>query len=79
MSSPEGKETNIIVNGRPRKVSDVALTFEQIVALAFNPPPANALFTVTYTHGKRGGTLQAGSSVPLENGMRFDVTETGQS
>jgi hypothetical protein len=72
-------EFNVIVNGRPKRIPGPQATFEQIVALAFNPVPPNALFTVTWSHGHQGGSLVAGMSVPLHNGMKFDVTETGQS
>ena len=72
-------EVNIIVNGRPKKVSQQVISFEDVVALAFNPVPPNAFFTVTYSHGNDDGSLTAGNSVPIRNGMKFDVTETGQS
>jgi non-canonical (house-cleaning) NTP pyrophosphatase len=73
------KEVNIIVNGRPKKVPDQPISFEEVVALAFNPAPPNAFFTVTWSHGNDGGSLTAGHTVPVRNGMKFDVTETGQS
>lgn len=76
---PHSHETTIIVNGRPKKVAQNAITFEEVVALAFDPVPPNALFTVTYSHGNQGGSLTAGKSVQIRNGMKFDVTETGQS
>ena len=72
-------EVTIIVNGRPKKVNQSVISFEQVVALAFNPVPPNAFFTVTYSHGNQGGSLTAGNSTPIQNGMKFDVTETGQS
>jgi hypothetical protein len=72
-------EIHIVVNGRPKKVEGPSISFEQVVALAFNPVPPNALFTVTWSHGNQGGSLTAGKSVPIQNGMKFDVTETGQS
>ena len=79
----EGKdhthEFTVIVNGRPKKVTKSVLSFEEIVALAFNPVPPNAFFTVTYSHGNTGGSLTPGRTVPVQNGMKFDVTETGQS
>ena len=34
------KEYHIIVNGRKKEVSTKTLSFDQIVALAFNPVPA---------------------------------------
>lgn len=79
MSAAHEKETTIIVNGRPKKVTGTEISFDQVVALAFNPVPPNAFFTVTWSHGNQGGSLTAGNSVPIQNGMKFDVTETGQS
>ena len=75
----EDKEYTVIINGRPRKVTSNILSFEEIVALAFSPVPPNAFFTVTYSHGNSGGSLTAGKTVSVQNGMKFDVTETGQS
>ncbi len=72
-------EVTIIVNGRPKKVLPGEISFEQVVALAFHPVPPNAFFTVTYSHGHSGGSLTPGKSVRVQNGMKFDVTETGQS
>lgn len=79
MSDPQEKEINIIVNGRPKKVPDKPISFEEVVALAFNPVPPNAFFTVTWSHGNKGGSLLPGKTVAVENGMKFDVTETGKS
>ncbi len=79
MSPMDHNEFNIIVNGRPKKVLGPSISFEQVVALAFNPVPPNALFAVTWSHGNKGGSLTKGKSVELQNGMKFDVTETGQS
>jgi hypothetical protein len=79
MSDSHEKETTIIVNGRPKKVTGTEISFDQVVALAFNPVPPNAFFTVMWSHGNQGGSLTAGNKVPIQNGMKFDVTETGQS
>lgn len=79
MSQTQEGDINIIVNGRPKKVSGPSISFEQVVALAFNPVPSNAFFTVTWSHGNEGGSLTPGKSVPIKNGTKFDVTETGQS
>ncbi len=79
MNASHENEINIIVNGRPKKVTQTVISFEEVVALAFNPVPPNAFFTVTYSHGNQGGSLTAGKSIPIQNGMKFDVTETGQS
>lgn len=79
MSPTHDHEVNIIVNGRPKKVPGPSISFEEVVALAFNPVPPNAFFTVTWSHGHRDGSLTPGHSVAVENGIKFDVTETGQS
>ena len=79
MSHQQDKEINIIVNGRPKKVPDRDISFDEVVALAFNPVPPTAFFTVTYSHGNQGGSVLQGQTVPIRNGMKFDVTETGQS
>ena len=75
----ENDEVTIIVNGRPKKVNQQVISFDELVALAFNPVPPNAFFTITYSHGNQGGSLTPNNSVPIRNGMKFDVTETGQS
>lgn len=71
----------IIVNARKKTVTTEELTFEQVVALAFDPVPANSFFTVTYSGGvhHEDGSLQPGQKVAIKNGMQFHVTETGQS
>jgi hypothetical protein len=48
MSPTHDHEVNIIVNGRPKKVPGPSISFEEVVALAFNPVPPNAFFTVTW-------------------------------
>lgn len=74
-------DITIIVNGRPRKVTQETLSFADIVALAFSPVPSNALFTVTYSRGEHDqrGSLQPGQTVKVKDGMILNVTETGQS
>jgi hypothetical protein len=74
-------EFTIIVNARRKTVTSPELTFEQIVALAFDPVPPNSFFTVTYSGGvhHQDGSLQPGQKVEIKNGMQFHVTETGQS
>jgi hypothetical protein len=78
------KDITIIVNGRQKVVTEKELTFAQIVALAFDTPPtgANLVFTVTYRRGegnKPEGTLVAGESVKVKDGMIFNVTATDKS
>ncbi len=79
MGQGHNDKVTIIVNGRPKKVSQGAISFEEVVALAFDPVPANAFFTVTYSHGNQGGSLLPSQTVRIRNGMKFDATETGQS
>lgn len=78
------KVYKIIVNGRQKEVSTKTLTFNQVVALAFNPVPSgpNVQFTVTYRKGprkNREGSMTEGEIVRIKDGMIFDVTETNRS
>jgi hypothetical protein len=82
--SGEPKVYKIIVNGRQKEVSTKTLTFDQVVALAFNPVPVgpNVQFTVTYRKGPREnheGSMTEGETVRIKDGMIFDVTETNKS
>lgn len=74
-------EFTIYVNTKKRTTTAWELSFEQIVALAFNPVPPNAKFTVTYQHGLHDheGSLRLGQKVRIVDGMCFDVTETSES
>jgi hypothetical protein len=78
------QSVTIIINGRPKVVEKERITFEEIVLLAF----PNATFgpdieyTITYTKGhydNHEGTLTAGHSVKVKEGMIFNVTETNKS
>jgi hypothetical protein len=76
--------TTIIVNGREKTVTSKELTFAQVVALAFSPPPSgeNIVFTVTYRkgpHPRPEGTMTEGQSVKIKEGMIFNVTATDKS
>jgi Multiubiquitin len=76
-------EYTIIVNAREKKVTSATVTYEQVVALAFDPVPSgeNILITVTYrgAEGKQSGTLTPGQSVEVKNGTIFDVKATDKS
>ena len=76
-------EFTIIVNGRQKEVTSKELSFEQVVALAFNPVPSgpNVVITVTFSKGEDGkqGTLLPGKTVKVKDGMIFDVTATDRS
>ncbi|GAB2889980.1 hypothetical protein GCM10027074_67860 [Streptomyces deserti] len=74
----------IIVNGQERTVHTATLTFEEIVALAFDPVPTGpyVFFTITFRHADQKpdhGTLTAGSSVEIKNRTIFNVTATDKS
>lgn len=78
------KPTTIIVNGRPREVTDKEIAFEALVALAFNNSPPtgeNIVITVTYSKGEDGkqGTLLPGQTVKVKKDMVVNVTATDKS
>ena len=78
------KEVTIIVNGREKTVTARELSFEQIVALAFDTPPSgnNLEITVTYRKAegnKPEGTLLSGKTVHIKDGTIFNVTATNKS
>lgn len=79
-----GPNIRIIVNGREKTVHDHELTFEEIVALAFDDPPSGpqVLITVAYRNAAgspHDGSLVAGQTVKVKNGTIFDVTATDKS
>ena len=78
------KDFHIVVNARPKVVTENRLSFARIVALAFENPPSgpNIMFTITYRNGPRGnreGTLAEGGTVKIKDGMIFNVTATDKS
>ena len=79
----QNKEFTIIVNARPKTVTEKRLTFDQIVALAFGTPNYDcSVYTITYQKGedkKPKGSLVPGESVNLKEGMIFDVIRTDKS
>ena len=77
-------DTTVVVNGRDRTVSDDELSFEQVAALAFDPVPTgpNIVITITYRRGhgnKPEGSLLAGDTVKVKEGMIFNVSVTDKS
>jgi hypothetical protein len=81
MGTDHQHERTVIVNGRPKKVSADELSYEDVVALAFENPPTgeNVVITISWRHGNDSGTLTAGKGVPVKDGMKFDVTATDKS
>lgn len=80
----QSKSVTIVVNARPKVVTQKELTFAEVVGLAFDPQPTgeNIIFTVTYRKGEGNhteGTLVAGEMVKVKDGMIFNVTATDKS
>ncbi len=80
----ECHEITIIVRGRPRTVSGKNISFEQVVALAYNPVRSEPfiVYTVSYSRGPKAnpeGDLFPNQCVKIKEGMVFCVTETDKS
>ena len=81
----ECKDTvTIVVNGREKVIPSSELSFEQVVRLAFDPPPSgpDIVFTVSYRNGAGrppDGRLVAGKSVKVGDGTIFNVSFTDRS
>lgn len=84
-SGPEKpKRFTIFVNGQKKVVTTRAVTFDEIVRLAFPTPPTgtNILYTVSYEDGPRvnpQGSMKEGQTVKVKDGMIFNVTATDKS
>jgi hypothetical protein len=81
---PQKHAITIYVNGREKTVTTKELSFDEIVALAFDNPPSgpNVYFTITYRRGhgdKPEGTLAEGETLKLKEGMIINVTPTDKS
>ena len=79
-----GHSTTIIVNGRPVVFNQDEISYEQVVGLAFEVPPAgpNTMITVTYRRGhgnKPDGTLVSGQTVKVKDEMIFNAIATDKS
>ncbi len=77
----EPKPFHIIVNARPREVTGEAISYQQVVSLAFPGADfAQFEYSVQYTGPHTAdGMLVDGQSVKLVNGLKFDVTKTNRS
>lgn len=74
----------IIVNGQKKHVVGRKVSFEALVVLAYGSEDAgpNIVYSITYERGPRvnpEGTLSAGRSVKVRNGMVFNVQRTDKS
>lgn len=74
------KLVTIYVNTRKQQVEKEAISFEEVVLLAYpkTPPGGASGYTVLYqrAQGNKDGALVAGQSVKVKEGMTFDVTPT---
>lgn len=77
----QDKFVNIIVNARPKQVYGERISYEEVVELAFpGQVDPNIVYTVAYVGPQTpDGTLVAGQSVAIRNGMKFDVNKTNRS
>ncbi len=82
--SNEKKLVTIYVEGTPHQWPKEEISYAEVVSLEF-PDYAQhpeITYTVTYTRGhgnKPEGALAKGASVRVKEGMRFNVTDSGQS
>lgn len=81
----QAKTVTIIVNGRPKEVTQKELSFEDVVNLAFDSAPPrgeNIVITVTFSRGDEGrkeGSLLPGERVKVKKDMILNVTATDKS
>lgn len=84
-SGGDPNTVTIIVNTREKTVDkNKDISFEEVVNLAYdgNPPTGeNVSFTVMYRrgHGNKDGSLAAGETVKVKDGMVFVVSATDRS
>lgn len=72
----------IIVNCQDHEVAGATLTYEQVCALASQKPERNPTCVYSAKLGgdaRRDGSLWAGKSVELADGMRFECLVTGSA
>ncbi len=78
------KTVTIYVEGTPHEWPKEEITYAEVVTLEVPTYPEHPEITyaVKYTRGhgnKPEGILSPGDSVKVKEGMRFSVSETGQS
>ena len=79
-----GRKVTIVINTRPHEWGEKEIGYEQVVSLAYPSEPIgpNTDITVRYSRGPDGhggGTLTAGHSVEVKDGMVFDGHRTTRS
>lgn len=78
----QNKIYSIIVNGRPREVTEHKLIYLQVVQLAFlnEQPSEGKVYTVTFSNPRgNDGSLVDGQDVVIKDGMVFNVKKTDRS
>ncbi|WP_062762032.1 multiubiquitin domain-containing protein [Falsirhodobacter sp. alg1] len=78
------REVTIVINGRKRTVPAGMITYDTVVSLAFPDaaPNPDIIYTVGFRHGgpaQPEGSLVAGQSVQVHEGMIFGATPTNRS
>lgn len=79
------KSVTIIVNTKEHEITSKEVSYEEVLELVpdlVRQAGANATFNITYRRGqgnKPSGSLVAGGSVKVKEGMVFDVTLTNRS
>lgn len=76
------KLKTIWVNGRERELDYQRLTYDELCMLAHGPGSLPGVATITFFRGPKSkpeGSLQAGESVRLKNGMSFTVVHTNRA
>lgn len=84
MEQEKHKDLTIIVNTQKKDWDRERISYEEVVKLAFpsDPKDDNIVYTVDYSrgpHGHQEGSLVKGQSVPVKDGMIFNVTKTSKS
>lgn len=82
--STRARDYHIFVNTRSQEVSTPILGFWEVIKLALPQavPSPTTYYTVTFKHGPKTnpeGSLVAGETVHIKEGMRFNVTGTDKS
>ncbi len=77
-------QVTIIVNTRRKVVAANSISYSDVVRLAFDNPVfgPDIIYTITYRGGgghPSRGQLAEGQSVPIQNGMVFNVVQTNKS
>lgn len=82
MTAKPKKLATVFINSRPVELQKDDITFEELIVLAFpDGPGANAQYRISYRRGNdnKSGTLAAGESLKIKEGMLFDVDVTNRS